>query len=139
MPSILCTNARSPVAHLVRASDRNLEDQGSNPGWISMSFLASEARCYIDHFKNCSYLFSLSLGSRPSLSNLLILHVPGPKKIKIVETATAKWKRLALELMSVMSPLLPAFQKELYTSFLPLQPLLVRCTTSSFPKSLLHQ
>ena len=38
MPSILCSNARAPVAQLVRASDRNLEDPGSNPGWISMSF-----------------------------------------------------------------------------------------------------
>ena len=28
------------VAQLVRASDRNSEDPGSNPGWISMSFFA---------------------------------------------------------------------------------------------------
>ena len=40
MPSILCSNARAPVAQLVRASDRNSEDPGSNPGWISMSFFA---------------------------------------------------------------------------------------------------
>ena len=33
-------NARAPVAQLVRASDRSLEDPGSNPGWISMSFFA---------------------------------------------------------------------------------------------------
>ena len=38
MPSILCFNARVPVAHLVRASDRSSEDPGSNPGWTSMSF-----------------------------------------------------------------------------------------------------
>ena len=49
-------------------------------------------------YKMQLYLFSLSLGSRPSLSNVLVLYVLGPKKIKIVETATAKWKRLALEL-----------------------------------------
>ena len=40
MPSILCSNARAPVAQLVRASDRQSEDPGSNPGWISMSFFA---------------------------------------------------------------------------------------------------
>ena len=38
MPSILCSNARAPVAQLVRASDWNSEDPGSNPGRISMSF-----------------------------------------------------------------------------------------------------
>ena len=37
MPSILCSNARAPVAQLVRASDWNSVDLGSNPGWISMS------------------------------------------------------------------------------------------------------
>ena len=40
MPSILCSNARPPVAQLVRASDRNSEDPGLNPGWNSMSFSA---------------------------------------------------------------------------------------------------
>ena len=44
-------------------------------------------------------MFSLSLlGSRPSPSDLLLLYVPGPKEVKIVETASTKWKRLALEL-----------------------------------------
>ena len=38
IPSILCSNARPPVAQLVRTSDRHSEDPGSNPGWISMSF-----------------------------------------------------------------------------------------------------
>ena len=38
IPSILSSNARAPVAQLVRASDRNSEDPGLNPGWISMSF-----------------------------------------------------------------------------------------------------
>ena len=39
MASILCCNARPPVAHwYIRESDRNSEDPGSNPGWISMSF-----------------------------------------------------------------------------------------------------
>ena len=38
MPSILWSNAIAPVAQLVRASDRNSEDSGLNPGWISMSF-----------------------------------------------------------------------------------------------------
>ena len=52
-----------------------------------------------DHFRNCSNLFSLSLlGSRPYPSDLLLLYVPGLKEVKIVETATTKWKRLALEL-----------------------------------------
>ena len=41
MPSILCSNTRAPVAQLVRASDRNSEDPGSNPGWISMSFFTN--------------------------------------------------------------------------------------------------
>ena len=39
--SILCSNARAPVAQLVRASDQNLEDPGSNPGWISCLFSPS--------------------------------------------------------------------------------------------------
>ena len=38
--SMLCSNARAPVAQLVRASDWNSEDPGSNPGWISMSFFS---------------------------------------------------------------------------------------------------
>ena len=38
IPTILCSNARAPVAQLVRASDRHSEDPGSNPGWISMPF-----------------------------------------------------------------------------------------------------
>ena len=58
----------------------------------------NEARCYDDHFKNCSNLFSLSLGSHPSPSDLLLLYVPDPKEVKIVEMATTKWKRLALVL-----------------------------------------
>ena len=41
MLSILCSNARAPVAQLVRASDRNSEDPGLNPGWISMSFFTT--------------------------------------------------------------------------------------------------
>ena len=49
MPSILCSTARAPVAQLVRASDRNSEDPGSNPGWISMSFFAMVFPCYILH------------------------------------------------------------------------------------------
>ena len=32
--SILCSNARAPVAQLVRASAWNSEDPGSYPGWI---------------------------------------------------------------------------------------------------------
>ena len=35
--TILCSNARAPVVQLVRASDRNSEDPGWNPGWISMN------------------------------------------------------------------------------------------------------
>ena len=37
MPSILCSNARAPVAQLVRASDQHSEDPSPNPGWISTS------------------------------------------------------------------------------------------------------
>ena len=36
MPSIFCSNARAPVAQLVRTSDQNSEDPGSNPGWINV-------------------------------------------------------------------------------------------------------
>ena len=38
MDKCLCSNARAPVAQLVRASDQNSEDPGSNSGWNSMSF-----------------------------------------------------------------------------------------------------
>ena len=34
----ISSNAKAPVAQLVRASDRHSEDPGSNPGWISWSF-----------------------------------------------------------------------------------------------------
>ena len=33
IPSIFCSNARAPVAQLVRASDRHF---GLSPGWVSM-------------------------------------------------------------------------------------------------------
>ena len=46
MPSILCSNARAPVAQLVRASDRSSEGPGSNPGWISMSFFLPQHRSF---------------------------------------------------------------------------------------------
>ena len=35
------SHARAPVAQLVRASDWNSEDSGSNPGWISSYFFPS--------------------------------------------------------------------------------------------------
>ena len=37
MQSIICSTAKAPVAELLGASDRNLEDPGLNTGWISMS------------------------------------------------------------------------------------------------------
>ena len=53
MPSILCSNARAPVAQLVKASDHSLEDPGSNPGWISMPTLSAQLhRLYICSIDN---------------------------------------------------------------------------------------
>ena len=45
MPSILCLNARTPVAQFVTASGWNSDDPGSNPGWITMSFFAIIQLC----------------------------------------------------------------------------------------------
>ena len=38
------SHVRAPVAQLVRASDRNSEDPGSNPGWISSYFFPSKKK-----------------------------------------------------------------------------------------------
>ena len=51
IPSILCSNPRAPVAQLVRTSDYNSEDPGSNPGWISMSFFTINNSANKTHFR----------------------------------------------------------------------------------------
>ena len=45
MGSILHSNARAPVAQLVRASDQSSEDPSLNRGWITMSFFAIVYLC----------------------------------------------------------------------------------------------
>ena len=52
IPSILRSNARDPIAQLVRASDQHSEDQMS-PGWISSYFLLQTHSCY-DLPNNCT-------------------------------------------------------------------------------------
>ena len=42
--------------------------------------------------------FVLSVGSRPSISELHSLTIPGPRKINVIETVATRWKRLALAL-----------------------------------------
>ena len=39
IPSILCSNARAPVAQLVRTSCEHSEDTGLSLGWIAMFFI----------------------------------------------------------------------------------------------------
>ena len=45
-PLLQCQSSSSS---LVRASDRNSEDPGSNPGWISMSFFTIMQLCTYKH------------------------------------------------------------------------------------------
>ena len=42
--------------------------------------------------------FVLSVGSRPSISELYSLTIPGPRKISVIETVATRWKRLAFAL-----------------------------------------
>ena len=42
--------------------------------------------------------FVLSVGSRPSISELHSLTIPGPREIRVIETVATRWKRLALVL-----------------------------------------
>ena len=42
--------------------------------------------------------FVLSVGSRPSMSELHSLTIPGPRKVQVIETVSTRWKRLALAL-----------------------------------------
>ena len=59
MPSILCCNARAPAAQLVRASDWNSQDPGSNPGWISMPFITIIQFLQVKYTFNVQFVFTV--------------------------------------------------------------------------------
>ena len=54
------SHVRAPVAQLVRASDQNSEDPGSNPGWISSYFFPSKKKkpkCANSERTQCVFCF----------------------------------------------------------------------------------
>ena len=69
--SILCSNARAPVAHLVRATHWHSENPGSNPGAGSQGFFPTQTFVCIKKLQP-----SLVPWSRSKLNlNVLCLHV----------------------------------------------------------------
>ena len=47
------------MAQLVRASDRNSEDPGSSPGWISMPFFCHHSILQVKYTFNVQFVFTV--------------------------------------------------------------------------------